>query len=726
MALKPTTSGFRVPPAVFMRLTVLALLLYGLAEAQRASIAVHWWNSRWFWAALAALIAATATVAWRARDRGHILREKALEAAVIERTAALDRERQRERERNKILELLVSNEPLATVLGAVLRSLGSQCPGALCAILLKRGDRCHVAAAADLPGDWLSALQVPHAVPFEVWRTPLLNQHPLRSPAWRLFASELTSAGPGGVYSRPIVQSEGQPAAILLFYPNGIVAGESDARFTEAGARMASLAIEHSRLYDGLHFQANHDGLTGLANRAVFEERLECSLSEARVLGRHPAVLFIDLDRFKAVNDEFGHRVGDLFLRDVASRIGKAVRPIDTVARIGGDEFTILVDDVKDATEVSEIVERVLNAIRKPLLTDGHEIGLSASVGIAVFPDDGTDTDTLQRAADAAMYCAKELGRDRAQTFASRNDTLDRARMEEALRIALREGYFVVHYQPKVGVDRKLAGFEALVRMDHPVHGRIPPMSFIQVAESNGLIVPLGAWVLDEVCRQIAEWQSRGLNPVSVAVNVSNVQICRANFARSVEDCLAHHGVASSSLELELTESLLINAEGVAKEQLLALRGLGVQLSIDDFGTGFSSLSYLHRLPVDSVKLDKSFVQSIETDPLANRLVRAMIGVAQELGLNVVAEGVETEGQRDVLLAAGCSLMQGFLFARPQPAGAVEQFLLPCVGTVVPAVAPTVVPAVAPAVVPTMDTDLLQLAAAIEFSGDREIEAALV
>jgi EAL domain-containing protein (putative c-di-GMP-specific phosphodiesterase class I) len=251
-------------------------------------------------------------------------------------------------------------------------------------------------------------------------------------------------------------------------------------------------------------------------------------------------------------------------------------------------------------------------------------------------------------------------------------------------------------------------------------------MSFIQVAESNGLIVPLGAWVLDEVCRQIAEWQSRGLNPVSVAVNVSNVQICRANFARSVEDCLAHHGVASSSLELELTESLLINAEGVAKEQLLALRGLGVQLSIDDFGTGFSSLSYLHRLPVDSVKLDKSFVQSIETDPLANRLVRAMIGVAQELGLNVVAEGVETEGQRDVLLAAGCSLMQGFLFARPQPAGAVEQFLLPCVGTVVPAVAPTVVPAVAPAVVPTMDTDLLQLAAAIEFSGDREIEAALV
>jgi EAL domain-containing protein (putative c-di-GMP-specific phosphodiesterase class I) len=273
------------------------------------------------------------------------------------------------------------------------------------------------------------------------------------------------------------------------------------------------------------------------------------------------------------------------------------------------------------------------------------------------------------------MYCAKERGGDRAETFSTRNETLDRARMDEEVRVALREGYFVVHYQPKVGADRKLAGFEALVRMNHPVHGQIPPMSFIPVAESNGLIVPLGAWVIDEVCRQIAEWESRGLSPVSVAVNVSPVQIGRSNFAKSVEDCLAHHGVAASSLELELTESLVISAAGLAQEQLRLLRALGVRLSIDDFGTGYSSLSYLHRLPVDAIKLDKSFVHSIDTDLLAHRLVQAMIGVAHGLGLNVVAEGVETESQRNALLQAGCSLMQGFLFSRPQPAGELEGFL---------------------------------------------------
>ena len=446
--------------------------------------------------------------------------------------------------------------------------------------------------------------------------------------------------------------------------------------------RMARLAIEQGRLYDGLHFQANHDSRTGLANRAAFEERLDRSLNEAEVRGQRLAVLFIDLDRFKGVNETFSHRVGDLFLREMANRIKSTLRPGDTVARIGGDEFTIVVNDVKEAGEAAEIAARVLDSIRQPLVVDGHQIDASASVGIAIFPDDGIDAESLQRAADAAMYCAKDLGRDRAETFSTRNDTLDRARMDEALRMALREGYLVVHYQPKVGADRKLAGFEALVRMNHPVHGMIPPLSFIPVAESNGLIVPLGAWVLDEVCRQIAAWESRGLSPVSVAVNVSPAEICRPEFAKSVQDCLARHGVASSSLELELTESLLINAAGVAQGQLQALRNLGVRLSIDDFGTGYSSLSYLHRLPVDAIKLDRSFVQSIDTDPLAHRLVQAMVGVAHGLGLNVVAEGVETEGQRDALLTAGCSLMQGFLFARPQPAGDLEAFLLPCDGTI--------------------------------------------
>lgn len=434
-----------------MRLTVLILLLSCLATARSSGIVAYWWNTRWFWAALATLIAATATVAWRARDRGYVLRERVLEAAVIERTADLDSERRRERESNTILEIMVANEPLGTVLDAVLRSVRSHCPGALCAIVQKRGDGCQVAAAADLPVDWLTALRVPHAVPFEVWRTPLSNRHLLRAPPWRLFASRLGSAGPVAFCSRPIVQAQAQSAAILLFFRDGTGIEGVDARAVEMGARMAGLAIERNRLYDDLHFQANHDSLTGLANRAAFDERLDRSLREAKSLGQRLSVLFVDLDRFKAVNDGFSHRVGDLFLCEMASRIAKTLRPTDAFARIGGDEFTIVVNDIKDATGVAEIAARVLDAIRQPLVIEGHQIEASASVGIAVFPDDGTDAETLQRAADAAMYCAKDLGRDRVQTFAARHDTLDHARTDEALKVALREGHLVI--APEINND---------------------------------------------------------------------------------------------------------------------------------------------------------------------------------------------------------------------------------------------------------------------------------
>jgi diguanylate cyclase (GGDEF)-like protein len=663
------------PLAVAMRFSVLVFLIAAIVESQRSGGRGHWGNSGWFWALLAALVAVTAVVAWRARERSHFERQSTLASAVSDRTADLERERSRERERNRILEMLVSNEPLESVLDEVLQGIRSQCPGALCAILRKSADHCQVLAALDMPGEWLTALRVPRAVPFEAWRMPLSDQHPSSDPAWSVLASRLNGPMPGTVCSRPIRNAESPPGVILLFYPEGTAPGEFDARAAEMGERMARLAIEQSRLYESLHFQACHDGLTGLANRALFEERLERSLNEAATPGKRLAVLFVDVDRFKRVNDTFSHRVGDLCLSEIANRMKQTLRPIDTLARVGGDEFMIVVNDMKEASEASEIAGRLLDAIRQPLIVDGHEIGASASIGIAIFPDDGTEAEVLQRAADAAMYCAKDLGRDRAEAFATRNETLDQVRMDEELRVALREGHFVVHYQPKVGPDRKLAGFEALVRMNHPVRGLIPPMSFIPVAESSGLIVPLGAWVLNEACRQIAEWQSRGLSPVSVAVNVSPLQICRPDFAKSVMDCLARHGVAVSNLELELTESLLINAAGVAQEQLRALRAFGVRLSIDDFGTGYSSLSYLHRLSVDSIKLDKSFVQSVDTDQIAHRLVKAMIGVAHGLGLNVVAEGVETEGQREALLAAGCSLMQGYLFARPQPASDLEEFL---------------------------------------------------
>jgi diguanylate cyclase (GGDEF)-like protein len=632
------------------------------------------WTSRRFWLGRLAILMVAGASAWRVKERSHQRRRKALEAAVQERTEAVNRQRLNERERNQILELLVSNQPLAAVLDAVARLVQSQCPGSLCVILTKRVDSCQVAAAPGLPNEWLAALGTPYAVPFEVWRKHLEALEPERKPAWKVFTDSLTGKAPAAIYSWPIGDGQGPRGAILLFY-HETPAGDADFRAAEEAGRMACIALEHRRLYDDLHFQAHHDALTGLANRVLYEERLNRSLREAEVLRQKLALFFIDLDRFKQINDSFGHRVGDLLLSEIARRLKTVLPPGDTAARIGGDEFTIVVSDIREAAQATAMAARILAVIREPIIIDGRHIEATASAGFAVFPDDGTDAEQLERAADAAMYHAKNLGRDRAEAFATRNETLDRVRMEEEIRLALRNGYFVVYYQPKVGADRKVVGFEALVRLNHPELGVIPPGSFIPIAEATGMIVPLGAWVLEEVCRQVAEWEARGLGRVPVAVNVSPIQICRSDFAAIVGNCLVRHGISPANLELELTEGLLISAAGVAQEQLRALRELGVQLSIDDFGTGYSSLSYLYRLEIDSIKLDRSFVQAIDTDELARRLVQAMMGVAQGLGLSVVAEGVETEGQRTALIAAGCSIMQGFLFSRPQPPSELEEML---------------------------------------------------
>ncbi len=609
---------------------------------------------------------------WRLWENRHRRREAALETAVSEKTRALDCERSRERERNRILEMLVSNQPLGVVLDAIVRMIRSQSPDFLCAVVLKRDNTFEVAAAPDLPEDWLLALRAPDIVPAEAWQNHLESHRPARDPAWTTFIRSLNGGAPSAIHSWPIGRP-GETLGVLLIFCRG--GHRPDPSVAELASHMTRLALEQSRLYDDLHFQARHDPLTGLANRTLYEERLDRALSEAEVLNRKVALLFIDLDHFKQINDAFAHRIGDLVLAEIGRRVKAIVRPEDTVCRIGGDEFTVVVNNIGDVVGAGEIADRILEAIRQPILIDGRQIEASASAGIAVYPDDGRDSEGLERAADAAMYHAKDLGRNRAEAFATRNETLDRARMEEELRIGLRQGYFVVHYQPKVRADRTVVGFEALVRMNHPVHGLIPPGDFIPIAEANGSIVPLGLWVLEEVCRQVAAWESFGLGQVPVAVNVSPVQICRPDFAKSVEECLLRYGIRPVNIELELTEGMLIGAGGVAREQLGALRQLGVQLSIDDFGTGYASLSYLHRLHFDSIKLDRSFIQSIDTDDLARRLVQAMIGVAQGLGLSVVAEGVETESQRTALLGAGCPLMQGFLFARPKPPAELEDML---------------------------------------------------
>jgi diguanylate cyclase (GGDEF)-like protein len=612
-------------------------------------------------------------VVWHVRK--HPAQERGPVRLVRPRTLELDSERLAETARNEILEMLVSNEPLDAVLDATVRLIQAQIPDADCAILLRRPRAERLSVTPGFPREWLTALSIPYAVPFEVWRSQRLHREIAANPAWKVFNAQLYRPSPRAIHSLPIGGPSSTLGALLLCYREGKEPSEQDPEFAAPGLRLARIAMEHNRIYHNLHFEAHHDSLTGLPNRALFEERLETSLLEAAVMGRKLAVLFIDMDGFKQINDSFSHRFGDRFLCEIAARMKKAMRPGDIIARIGGDEFTVLADGIAGIGEAEAICERILHAVRQPMVIDGREVAASASIGIAAYPEDGNNAEQLLQHADAAMYSAKDCGRSSIQPFATRDGGIDRFRMNEQLKLAIENDGFVVHYQPKVGVDGTLAGLEALVRMKHSEYGPIPPASFISVAEANGLIVPLGAWVLEEACRQSADWKARGLGRIPIAVNVSPVQISRTGFAAMVEECLARHGVPPASIELELTESLLLGGAHEPKEQMRALRSLGVRFSIDDFGTGYSSLSYLHRLQVDAIKLDKSFVQSIDTDELAYRLVKAMIGVAQGLGLTVVAEGVETQEQRASLIAAGCPYMQGYLFAHPLPADEIETLL---------------------------------------------------
>jgi len=665
-----------------------------------------WFLSLSFWAGIAAILALTA---WRVRDRVQIRRQSELRLAVENRTEQLERGQEIEASRNRILEMLVSNEPLDAVLDAIARSVREQVPGALCAVLVKRtdglkpGNDFFVGAAPVVPANWLAAIGHPRAVPFEVWRQRCEYLEPQTEPAWLPFIGQLERAEPLGdisphggpargvpargvpatIRSVPIGNSGSSLGALLLLYPEP-AGGDPWERILSVSARLAQIAIEHRRFCDQLDYQAHHDSLTGLPNRVLLNERLEGAVMEARARSQRLAFFYIDVDEFKQINDRYSHRAGDAVLMEIGNRIRSVIRTGDVLARIGGDEFNVVLPDIADGSAAMELASRLLEAARQPIAIQGFEgfdLAVTLSIGMALYPDDGDQRGDaaadLQRQADAAMYYAKSLGKNRAQAFSENAQTLDSVRMAQNLRRALQEDWFSVYYQPKVTADGELAGMEALIRMNHPQYGQIQPTQFIAIAEATGLIVPIGAWVIAQVCRQMAEWRRRNLAPVAIAVNVSAIQIGRSDFAKSVETCLAAHSIPPCCLELEVTERLAVNADSEEDRQMQLLRAMGVCISIDDFGTGFSSLSCLHRLSIDAVKLDRSFVQTIDIDRGAQQLVRAVIGVARGLGLDVIAEGVETEEQRVQLVAAGCPVMQGYLFARPGLPEAVELFLRP-------------------------------------------------
>jgi diguanylate cyclase (GGDEF)-like protein/PAS domain S-box-containing protein len=436
----------------------------------------------------------------------------------------------------------------------------------------------------------------------------------------------------------------------------------------------ASLDIsERKANEERIRWLAHHDTLTALPNRALCVDRLRTAVDEARRDGRRCAVLFVDLDHFKTINDSLGHHIGDGLLRSVSRRLVDAVRTGDTVSRLGGDEFVIVLRDVHDGAEALQMIEsRLIPAIRLPHRVGGSDLQVSCSAGLAVFPDDGDDVDELMRRADTAMYHAKRLGRDAAQRFSTELD--DRAQRKQQLqthlRHALERGELSLSYQPKMNaVDRTLVGVEALLRWRSPELGDVMPVELIPLAEETRLIVQIGAWIVDEAVAQHARWRSAGLGEIPMAVNVSGVQFHNSDFVTTVRDALRLHGMAASALEIELTEStLMVDRIDGTHGQLQELRTMGVTVSVDDFGTGYSSLTYLNRFPIDRIKIDRSFIRNLLVDPADLAITRAIVGLGHALGLTVIAEGVESEDVAQTLADMTCDELQGHLFAPPMTA----------------------------------------------------------
>ena len=447
---------------------------------------------------------------------------------------------------------------------------------------------------------------------------------------------------------------------------------------------------ERKQAERAIHRLAYYDSLTGLANRVLFKDRLSTAISHAERYGQHLATLFIDLDRFKMINDTLGHTVGDLLLTQVAERLSESVRHSDSVgrhaenetshalARLGGDEFTILITNLTQPQDAGKVARRILESLTQPFNIEGHEVFISASIGISIFPNDGRTVDSLLKNADTAMYHAKEQGRNNCQYYSSGLNAAaaERLDLESDLRRALEREEFVVYYQPKLNIHtREILGAEALVRWRHPKRGILAPGIFMSAAVDTGLVRPMDEWVLREACRQVRDWTQAGLSAITVSVNVSNSLFHGRTLIATASDALQKTGISPDQLELELTESIAMRDVDATVTMLEELRSMGLRLSIDDFGTGYSSLSYLQRFPLSRLKIDQSFVRDLLSNENNVKITKAIIAMSHSMNLSVLAEGVETEEQLAKLREEGCDEVQGYLFSRPVPAADFEKML---------------------------------------------------
>ena len=435
---------------------------------------------------------------------------------------------------------------------------------------------------------------------------------------------------------------------------------------------------ERKRAEQRIEFLAYHDPLTGLPNRVLLEDRLQQAITQAERSRSGLALVFLDLDNFKKINDSLGHATGDALLKEVAARLKQCVRDSDTISRQGGDEFVLILREQHGTESCLPVLAKIMETLQEPFFSEGNELSTSASIGVALYPQDGPDFDILRKKADMAMYRAKEAGRNTYRFFdeAMDEEAVEHLLMRSGLRRALERGEFVLHYQPQIELDSgRIVGVEALLRWEHPEFGLVAPGRFVPVAEDSGLIVPIGAWVIQEACRQARAWQRAGLPAMMMAVNLSAVQFQRGSIEDTVVQALAGTGLDPSWLELELTESILIQDVEQVMATVRRLKQLGVKLAIDDFGTGYSSLSYLKRFDIDKLKIDQSFIRDLASDPDDAAIVRAIIQMAHSLDLLTIAEGVESPDLLHQLQSFGCDEAQGYHFARPMPAAEFESYM---------------------------------------------------
>ncbi len=431
------------------------------------------------------------------------------------------------------------------------------------------------------------------------------------------------------------------------------------------------LVMERRVVEEKVEFIAHYDALTGLPNRLLIQERFDEAAAYAQQHDLKVALLFLDLDNFKTINDSLGHAIGDELLKSVGRIFQGCVLETDTIGRLGGDEYLIVLRDIQDTKTIIEVINKIQEALSHPILIDDRELLTSASVGVAVYPEDGHDFASLYKNIDTAMYQAKDAGKNTHRFFdlVMNVDSVERITMRSNLKHALDRKEFVLHYQPQLDINTgAVIGVEALIRWNHPTLGLVMPNSFISIAEDSGLIVPIGEWVLREACRQAVAWQNAGLPEMVMAVNLSALQFKRGNLENTLVTALLESGLDPSLLELELTESILIKDTEQVLQMVRRLKNLGVKLSIDDFGTGYSSLAYLKKFAVDKIKIDQSFVRDLANDPENAAIVRAIIQMARSLKLKTIAEGVEDEITLQHLRIHHCDEAQGYFFAKPMAA----------------------------------------------------------